>query len=156
MKQKNDVPRQRGVVLLAVMVFILVTTLGVNALFQMHQTQAQRDREAQLLFVGDQYRRAIASYFNTVPPGAARSLPQSLEDLVDDHRFPTPLHHLRRLYPDPMTGRIDWELIKLGGGVSGVASRSRLEPIKRKGFGTLYSQFDGQPTYADWRFAIGP
>lgn len=146
--------KQRGVVLLTVLVFVLVTTLGANSLVQMHQTQAQRDREEQLLFVGDQYRRALASYYNTIPPGSSRSLPQSLEDLVNDHRFPKPMHHLRRLYPDPMTGQTDWQLVREGSGIIGISSRSNQPTLKKKGFSKEYKSFEGKNSYAEWKFTL--
>ncbi len=148
--------QQRGVVLLAVLIFVLVTTLGASSLVQMHQTQTQRDKEEQLLFVGDQYRRAIASYYNTIPPGAARSLPKALEDLVTDDRFPTPLHHLRRMYPDPMTGQADWQLVREGAGIVGIRSLSSRATLKKSGFSKDYTHFEEKAFYSDWTFAINP
>jgi type II secretory pathway pseudopilin PulG len=150
----SEYSREGGVVLLAVLLFVLVSTLGAGSLFQMHQTQSQRDREEQLLFAGDQYRRAIISYYNTIPPGGTRSLPQSLDDLLNDHRFPTPLQHLRREYPDPMTGKPDWELILVKGRIGGVRSSSNQPTLKKAGFGKDYKQFEGSSQYADWVFAI--
>ena len=147
--------QQRGVVLLMVLVFVLITTLGASTLVQMHQTQTQRDKEEQLLFVGDQFRRAIASYYNTFPPGTARSLPKSLDVLVNDDRFPTPIHHLRRIYPDPMTGKADWQLIREGTGIGGIRSRSDHATMKKQGFGKEYKEFEEKGIYSDWKFAIG-
>lgn len=146
--------RQRGVVLLTVLVFVLIATLGASSLIQMHQTQTQRDKEEQLLFVGDQFRRAIASYYNTIPPGTGRSLPNSLDDLVNDDRFPSPIHHLRRMYPDPMTGKTDWQPVREGIGIVGVRSRSNHATIKKQGFSKDYRQFEGKDSYSDWTFAI--
>lgn len=148
--------QQRGVVLLAVLVFVLISTLGASSLIQMHQTQTQRDKEEQLLFVGDQYRRAIASYYNTIPTGGARSLPKSLEDLVNDDRFPTPLHHLRRMYPDPMTGQADWQLIREGAGIRGIGSQSKETTLKKSGFSKEDKLFEAMDLYSDWKFVIPP
>ncbi len=144
---------QRGAVLLMVLVFVLGMTLAAGTLVQSYQTETQREREEELLFVGDQYRRAIASYANTVAPGGARSLPQSLEDLLHDNRFPTPRRHLRRLYPDPMTGQADWVLVRSGTGIIGVHSRSERQPLKQSGFPQRYQFFERQPRYAGWVFA---
>lgn len=145
---------QHGVVLLTVMVFMLVTTLGASSLIQMYQTQMQREREEQLLFVGDQYRKAIASYYNTIPPGGARGLPQSLEALVNDQRFPKPRQHLRRIYPDPMTGQADWQLMRESGGIVGVKSQSGHPTLKKKGFGKGYLHLEDKELYSDWSFSI--
>ena len=143
---------QKGAVLLVVLLFVLVTTLGASSLVEMYQTQTRREKEEQLLFVGDQYRRAIASYYGVIPPGGARSLPRSIDDLLNDKRFTTPVHHLRKAYPDPMTGQLDWDLVMAGGGFSGVRSRSTLEPFKKGGFPERYRAFEGRGSYAEWGF----
>lgn len=145
---------QRGLVLLTMFVFVFMVTLGATALVQVHKTQTQREREQQLLFVGEQYKRAIASYYNTIGPGGQRALPQSLDDLVVDRRFPTAIHHLRRIYPDPMTGQADWHVIRSARGISGVRSASESETIKRGGFPARFESFDGKSRYSEWVFAI--
>jgi hypothetical protein len=122
--------KQQGLVLLAVMVFILMTTLAA------------------------QFRRAITSYYNTVPPGGARALPQSLEALLNDDRFARPIQHLRRLYPDPMTGKPDWFLIREDGGIVGVHSQSTQPPVKKAGFGSGNDPFEKAERYSDWTFSL--
>lgn len=148
--------RQQGAVLLIVLLFVLLTTLGASSMVEMHQTQTRREKEEQLLFVGDQYRRAIASYYGVTPPGGARSLPKSIDDLLNDQRFPTPMQHLRRAYPDPMTGRADWAFIRQGGGIAGVRSQSAQEPIKKNGLPNHYKHFELSKSYADWMFTVQP
>jgi type II secretory pathway pseudopilin PulG len=141
--------RQPGVVLLVILIFILLTTLAAGGMVQLYQTQTRREKEEQLLFVGDQYRRAIASYYNTFPPGAVRSLPRSLDALISDNRFSTPIQHLRQKYPDPMTGMTDWELVMQGVGIAGVHSASTLVPFKTSGFAEPYKTFEAKPRYAE-------
>jgi type II secretory pathway pseudopilin PulG len=145
---------QTGVVLLTVLLFVLMTTMAAGSMVQMYQTQTQREKEEQLLFVGDQYRRAIASYYNTIPPGSARTLPSSLEVLLNDQRFPTPVQHLRRMYEDPMTGTKDWGLVSQGGGIAGVYSPSDKSPFKTAGFAPMYKSFEGKTAYTDWKFVV--
>jgi len=152
--QGRSRPREKGVVLLTVLVFILVSTLAASAMVVRYDTERRREKEAELLFAGSQIRKAIASYYNTIPPGGARSLPPSLEVLVNDQRFPTPAHHLRRLYKDPMTGQADWELIPGPGGIAGVRSRAEGEPLKQHGFAKPFEAFEGKSRYADWTFAV--
>jgi type II secretory pathway pseudopilin PulG len=147
-------PRQQGLVLLAILLFILIATLAACSMVQLYQTQTQREKEEQLLFVGDQYRRAIHSYFNAFPPGSARALPQSLDALLYDVRFPTAMQHLRRLYPDPMTGQADWQLVGDSNGIVGVRSRSTLAPFKVSDFAKPYKAFENKTSYADWMFSI--
>ena len=152
--RSRSISFQNGVVLLTVMVFILVTTLAASSLIQIYQTQMQREREEQLLFVGDQFRKAIASYYNTIPPGGARGLPPSLEALLNDQRFPKPRQHLRRIYPDPMTGQPDWQLIRESGGIVGIKSQSSHPSLKKKGFSKEYVHLEDKELYSDWRFSI--
>jgi type II secretory pathway pseudopilin PulG len=144
--------RQSGLVLLAVLIFLLLTTLGASAMVELQRTHAQRAREEELLFVGDQYRRAIKSYYSSVPAGKSRTLPRSLDDLLEDKRFPMPVRHLRRLYPDPMTGKADWVLVPGAGGILGVHSSSTLSPFKKREFPIQYRDFQDKETYADWVF----
>lgn len=147
-------PRQTGVVLLAALVFLFITTLGATALIDLQRTQAQREKEAQLLFVGDQFRRAIKSYYSTMPAGKSRALPGSVDDLLEDPRFSVPIRHLRRLYVDPMTGQPDWVLVQGAGGIMGIHSRSTASTFKRKDFAVQNRQFEGKKTYADWVFTV--
>jgi len=152
--RKLGMRQQQGAVLLIVLLFVLLTTLGASSMVQMHQTQTRREKEEQLLFVGDQYRRAIASYYSVAPPGGVRSLPKNIEDLLNDQRFPTPTQHLRQAYLDPITGKADWALIRQGGGIAGVRSQSTQEPIKRSGFPDMYKRFESGTSYADWVFTL--
>lgn len=81
---------------------------------------AAREREAHLTWVGEQYVRAIASYYEAVP-GSARKYPPTLDELLIDSRFAGTRRHLRRLYANPRSGRFDWRIVPaVGGGVMGV------------------------------------
>jgi type II secretory pathway pseudopilin PulG len=148
--------RAQGVVMLTVLVFILVTTLAASSLVVLCSTQTQREKEEELLFVGDQFRRAIASYYSTIPRGGARALPPSLEALIDDQRFPQSMHHLRRIYSDPMTGKANWQLVRQNGGIVGVRSQSERQTIKKTGFDRMYQNLENAELYSDWVFSIQP
>jgi type II secretory pathway pseudopilin PulG len=123
---------------------ITLATVGV-----VWSTQARRQREAQLLWVGDQYRTAIARY-----RAYGGQLPLALTDLIEDPRVPLPRRFLRRLYPDPMTGQADWQLIMApgGAGIIGVASSSQDKPIKRANFSAADALFADALCYCDWKF----
>lgn len=152
MKQPRT--RQRGVALMGALVFLLLLTLLGGLVVENAQTRKRRSDEEQLLFAGDQIRRAILSYYNTVPAGRGRSLPDSLDSLLEDRRFPTPMRHLRRLYVDPMTGSADWELVREGGGIVGVHSRSPDKPFKQAEFPVPYEGFAEAQSYEGWVFRI--
>ena len=71
--------RDAGLVLFAVLLLLVLASLGALVGAEMWATAVKREREAQLLFVGEQYRRAIESYWRA-SPAEARALPSSLDD----------------------------------------------------------------------------
>lgn len=144
----------RGVVLLALLMALVLGGIALMAGVQVESVARQRAREQELLFVGDQYRKAIMRYYVGAPPGTRRTLPAKLEDLLDDDRYPIPVHHLRRLYPDPITGSTDWGLLRAADRIVGVYSQSDKLPIKQAGFSAREQQFNGAMTYRDWVFAV--
>ena len=126
---------------------ITLSTVGV-----VWSTQIRRDREAELLYAGDQIRTAIGHY-----RAAGGSYPQALADLVKDERTPAVRRFLRRVYVDPMTNSSDWQLIMAPeGGILGVASKSEDKPIKVAGFEPINSAFDNAECYCDWKFIYSP
>jgi type II secretory pathway pseudopilin PulG len=117
---------------------------------------AARMREQELIWVGGQFRLAIQRYYLHSPGGVHR-YPLSLDELLEDNRWPVAQRHLRRMYADPVTGQIDWQLVTTPDGqIIGVASPSAARPIKRAGFAEAESQFADAETYADWRFVYLP
>lgn len=143
---------QQGLILLAVVLMLALGALGSLVAVETWATTMKREREAQLLFVGDEYRRAIANYYR-MSPTPIKTLPRSLEDLLEDRRFPMPVQHLRRLYPDPISGDQDWGLVEDGvGGIIGVHSTSEAATLKRGGFPDAYREFEAASKYSEWRF----
>ena len=116
---------------------------------------ARRDREARLLFIGDQYRNAIAQFYSS-GPGVHR-YPGELEELLQDPRFVQPRRYLRKLFADPMTGHADWTLLRdPDGGIYGVASNAAGSPLKRANFSRADQKFTGSECYCEWRFEYVP
>jgi type II secretory pathway pseudopilin PulG len=146
--------RARGMVLLAVMLFLALASLAAALAAEVWATTLRRERETELLFVGDQYRRAIESYWRATP-GRVKTLPLSLDVLLTDDRFPTPVHHLRRLYADPMTGE-ELVLLRQGGAIAGVQSGSKDAPLKTANFPVRYQQFEAAQSYEQWQFVFTP
>ena len=139
-------------------ILFAVALLGISmaATGQLWSLESQRSRERELLWTGAQYRAAIASYYAHAP-GGIRQLPRTIDELVVDLRGPTPMHHLRRAYPDPMTHGADWEIqYAADGGILGIASRASGKPIKQAGFSPADSLFEGATCYCDWRFLYLP
>jgi type II secretory pathway pseudopilin PulG len=141
-------PREAGFTYLGLLFAIAILGITLATVGVVWSTQIRRDREAELLFVGDQYRQAIGRYYDS-----GGVYPRSLNDLLEDKRVPVPRRFLRRLYPDPMTGSSDWELINTGdGGIIGVASTSMATPIKVAGFPLADTAFEKADCYCAWKF----
>jgi type II secretory pathway pseudopilin PulG len=135
----------------------MVVLLGLAAAMAGQSLGAlmQREREAELLWRGQQYRQAIGSYFN-VKHGARQTYPAKLEDLLRDPRFPGTTRHLRRLYADPMTG-MDWELVRdPAERIIGVRSASDLTPFQQAGFPKGLEDLEGKTVYREWEFVYVP
>ena len=142
---------QAGFTYLGVLLLIATSGMALGAAGQLWSTQALRDRERELLWVGGQYAQALRSYYRA-SPGLAQ-YPHSLEELLEDSRFPNLKRHIRRLYPDPVTGTDDWGLVRsIDGRITGVYSRSQGVPLKQSGFAAQWAGFEGLGHYADWQF----
>nr|WP_246257454.1 type II secretion system protein [Pararobbsia alpina] len=137
--------------MLALLIALMLVSIALLGALDVWSLERQRERERQLLFAGDQYRLAILRYYR-----AGRVLPASIDDLLNDTRFPMPMHHLRRAWVDPVTGQNDWVLMRQGDRIYGVYSSSTAAPIKLAGFPRQYEDFDKQPTYGGWRFFYLP
>jgi type II secretory pathway pseudopilin PulG len=117
-------------------------------------TANAREKEAELLFIGNEYRKAIERYYLS---GPQRQYPKNLSDLIRDPRQPGIVRHLRRLYPDPITGKDEWGLVKSAdGGFAGIHSLSEDAPLKTAGFAVRDASFEGKTKYSEWQFAFAP
>ena len=145
---------EAGFTYLGVMILVMIMGMGLAAFGTIYSQTAQRDKETELLFVGEQFRQAIASYYKMGPGG---QYPKKLEDLVEDRRFPMPIRHLRRIYADPITGGSDWGLVETPdkAGIMGVFSRSEAKPIKSGNFSPK-QEFDDAENYTKWTFVYTP
>ena len=147
--------RAGGFTYLGILLAVAFLGIALAAVGTVWATTVQRDREAELLFVGKAYRDAIRSYY--LHGAGGMRYPPDLYELTEDHRFPIVRRHLRRIYADPMTGQPDWELIRsTDGGIMGVRSNSHKTPIKRANFDASESAFQDADCYCDWEFLFLP
>lgn len=146
---------QSGFTYLFVLMLIALIGMGLVAAGTLWSTASKRAREAELLFVGDQYRRAIRSYYELDP--AQPRLPQSIDDLLEDKRRPDIVRHLRRAYRDPFTGGAFTLILAADKqGIVGVFSQTTGHPFKTAGFVPEYETFTGAANYSAWRFEFIP
>jgi type II secretory pathway pseudopilin PulG len=145
-----------GYTYLGVLFLIAASGILLVATSQVWYTAQKRDKEEELLFVGDQLRRAIGAYYESTASGPKR-YPATLEDLQRDPRSPGVRRYLRQLYRDPMTGGTTWGLMKAADGtIFGVYSLSEQEPLKKGGFGRQDQAFEEKAKYAEWLFMYRP
>ena len=143
-----------GFTYVGLMVLVAVIGVASAATVSVGDLARRRAAEAELLFVGKQYINAFLAYELNTPEGHASRAPSRLEDLLHDPRHPGTKRYLRQLYPDPITGKADWQLVRApGGGVMGIKSASCRATIKRSFPEGDWLYLDGQKRYCDWTFA---
>ena len=144
---------------MALLAAIVIIGIVLGAAGKYWQNVMMRDKEEELLFRGEQYRLAIDRYFvancgTTFQPCPQSALPQSIENLLSDDRFPQAKRHLRQKYQDPITGK-DFELFRdltKGNRITGVYSSSDKEPLKKVDFPEQYKDFTNKNAYKEWQF----
>ena len=141
--------RARGFTYLTMLFVVAVMGVGLALAGDVWHTATVREKEAELLHVGNQYRKAIERYY----VGGPGQYPRNLEDLLKDPRKPEISRHLRRLYSDPVTGKSDWGIVKApDGGIMGVHSTSDARPLKTDGFRPRDRGFENFAKYSGWTF----
>lgn len=148
--------RARGFTLLAMIAAAFILALSANQVMVVLAQQAQRDREAELLRIGQEMVAAIGSYYEQ-SPGNVRQFPAALEDLVEDRRFVGLKRHLRRVYDDPMTPGTAWGLVRRADGrIEGVFSSAPAHPIRDQGVDLGDLQLPPARRYEEWKFVYVP
>jgi type II secretory pathway pseudopilin PulG len=143
---------QHGFSYLALMILVAIIGLAAASAVQVGALLQRRVAEAELLFIGSEFKQALLSYAAATPPGMSR-YPRGIEDLLRDPRTPGVRRHLRKLYPDPITGRTQWGIVpSLDGGIAAVHSLSSLEPIKQHDFGVDEERLAHRRSYREWVF----
>lgn len=148
--------RERGFTYLGVLVLVVLMGIALASAGEVWHTMQQREKEQELLFIGHQFRLALKRYAEQTP-GRTRRAPLHLEELLQDPRHPDIRRYLRKIYPDPVTGRPEWGLITgPDGEIYGVHSLSDGEPLKKSLFDLADKHFEGSKKYSDWVFMYSP
>lgn len=148
-------PQQSGFTYLGVLFAVALMGISLSAAGTLWHTEMQREREKELLFIGNEFRNAIKQYFHRSP--GVGSYPKELKVLLKDPRFLNNQRHLRRIYTDPMTAKAEWGLVKApDGSIMGVYSLSSRKPIKKANFSVMNKGFESAKSYRDWRFVYTP
>lgn len=147
--------KARGFAYPALLVGVLVFGIGLAKVGEWASLQKRREDERSLRRAGTNVVGAIKSYYYS-SAGIPRSMPRSLEDLVEDKRFPVTRHHLRDIPFDPISRSIDWGIVRApDGGVSGIYSKGSGVPLSAIGPPGAEAQ-ESRSAYADWKFVFDP
>ncbi|HTT36551.1 MAG TPA: type II secretion system protein [Burkholderiales bacterium] len=148
--------RESGFTYLGLLFFVAILGAALVAVAQVWHTEVRRQKEADLLFIGNQFRQAIGGYYERTP-GTVKQYPKQFEDLMMDPRFPDTRRYLRKVYVDPMTGKAEWGMVRApDGGIVGVYSLSDQAPLKVAGFREADAGFTDATSYHGWVFAYVP
>lgn len=137
--------------MLALLLVLAILGVTSSIVARSWALRIRREHEDELLFRGNQIRDALASYSRSKPP-SGHDRPLRLEDLVLDDRTAVEVHHLRRVFSDPMSGSDFVALRDRDGRIAGVASSDNRAPLKRGGFEPGEERFAAAHSYADWKF----
>jgi len=142
----------RGFAWLFVLIMLAVASAAGAVVAQRWSDQTSREKERQLLRIGNAYARALAEY-RASSLGTDKRYPPTLEQLLLDTRPVVTRRHLRTLYADPMTGKADWVLVHdARGDIMGVRSRSEQRPWARVAQSLEYADVPAAERYSDWIF----
>jgi type II secretory pathway pseudopilin PulG len=102
MLRNNHPPRENGYALLIIMMMLAILLIMLTEALPSVYTEAQREKEKELIFRGTQYGRAIYLFHQQF-----HRYPTSVKELLEtnDMRF------LRQAYPDPMSRDGKWRFI---------------------------------------------
>ena len=151
----NDCASARGYAMVALLVAMSIMAVMLGLALPVWQTAIRREREAELVFRGEQYVQAIRlfqrRYAGTFPPNV---------DVLVKQRF------LRRRYQDPITGS-DFQPVYAGAGTTtgDVRAGGALPPTTFSGRGGIIGVvststeaslrlYNGRGRYNEWSFVV--
>lgn len=144
-----------GFTYIGLLIFLAISGIALAGVGIVWHQDAQRERETELLFIGEEFRNAIGSYYEN-SPSATKQFPQTIDQLILDKRFPNIKRHIRKLYKDPIARNKPWGLEIVQGYIVGVYSMSEQKPIKKVGFSVQNDSFGQAEKYSDWKFIYIP
>lgn len=155
---RNGRPGRRpaGFTYIGLLIAVAVIAAGATAALGAGAGIQQRDTEAELLAIGQEFRRALQGYADATPFGQPDA-PRELAELLRDPRDPGVRRYLRRIYPDPLTGKAEWGIDRFPDGrIRGIHSLSRTPTIRRAGFPAGLEGFAKAECHDEWVFALTP
>ena len=147
---------QHGFTYIGLLIAVALIAAGSAAALGAGANLQWRDNEAELLAIGREFRQALQAYADATPVGQPTA-PKELTELLRDPRYLGVRRHLRRIYPDPLTGKNAWGIQRSPDGrISGIHSLSRTPTLRHTGFPTGMEAFEKAERHDEWLFALTP
>lgn len=143
---------QGGFTYVAVLAIVAIVGIALAAVGTRWADRMQREREQQLLRVGQLYAQAILAYHRG-SPGSDKTWPKNLEDLLLDPRMLGTVRYLRAPYTDPMVPGQPLGLVRAADDtIRGVYSTNTAEPFTQGAVNLGVVVLSPAQHYADWQF----
>lgn len=144
--------RSDGFSYLWVLMTVAMMGVGLALAAEVYSTALRREQEAELLSIGRQFQRALASYYNVPGVGGIGEYPTSFDDILEDRRTVVPRRHLRKVFTDPVTGKAEWGAVRVGGRIVAIHSLSAAAAIKQDNFEPDQQSLKGKAMLSEWVF----
>ncbi|TCV89530.1 type II secretion system protein [Sulfurirhabdus autotrophica] len=159
MKRFSTSLSQTGFTYLGLLFLIMIMGIVAATAGNVWHLAQKREKEHELIFVGNQFRQAIGFYFEKTPGSASskKQYPKTLDSLLQDNRNVFTQRYLRKIYWDPLTKSKEWGLVESpDGGIMGVYSLSEDVPLKQNNFKMADQDLEGKSKYTEWKFIYVP
>jgi len=139
--------------MLVVLAMIAIASAGLAIASSRYTVKVQRDKEQELLALGNLYAQALRRYYDSAP-GNLKRYPKALEWLARDPRYVGVVRHLRKVQPDPLAPDKPWGLaLNADGEIVGVFSVNQAQPL---GVASPLAPIPDAQRYSDWIFLADP
>jgi type II secretory pathway pseudopilin PulG len=143
---------QRGFTYVAVLAILALLGVALAAVGTRWADRVQREREQDLLRVGQLYAQAILAYHRG-SPGSDKTWPKNLQDLLLDPRMLGTVRYLRAPYGDPMVPGQPFGLVRAADDtIRGVYSTSTATPFQQATVDLGVVVLAPAQHYSDWQF----
>ena len=140
MKRRKD----SGFAMLAV--FLMAACVAITLYIEVPRVAFEAERQRELLLVdrGNQFKRAIQVFVKDRVNNPTGRYPASIDEMesFNNHRY------LRRRYLDPMTGKDEWRLVHINGGILTDSVTTQAKPGGNQSISTT-SNYLSQQTFLD-------
>lgn len=146
----------RGVTYVWMLALLALMGIALSVVGPLWSDAVRREREQDLLRVGQLYARALRTY-QEAGPGSVKPYPETLEALLEDRRHLGTHRYLRKLYADPIDPSRPWGLVRdSSNGIRGIYSTSLLPPLRREALDLGEVKLPAARSYQEWIFAPPP